>query len=356
MRVVKIAAALALAALAAVLSPATGAGTSARSTSSLLSCDTTAGRAFDHMFFGASCTKQHPQSAGGTPAPRQQLQVIMAGFPRCGSSTLKVALERLGYAACHGSELSNYPRMTRAYVRRNVAALVDETERLGFNATLELHGALWEDILALRPQAKVLLLTRDFAGFYKSVLRIAKVYSVFARFPLNYVLRDYDDTTRHFLAYLTGDVDDCAYGLTCAPGSPEHRAWFERAFEHTTARVRAVVPPEQLLVLDLRKGVTFAELCRFLDIAPGACPPEAVPRINSGGEIDAIRRVLELLEILCYTAFVLVCGGLVLLGFCCARRGAGRRAAGRQGAPDVEGQAQVAGRAGREMDKKKKMK
>lgn len=264
----------------------------------LLSCDTTVGRVVDTLFGGQRCSQQQA-------LPRQQLQVILAGMARSGTSSLKVALERLGYAAVHGSEIYNYPRMQRAIHYAKVAplALLEEIEVNGFNATLEATSPFWTELFALRPQAKVILLQRSFEGWYASVCFFIGNW-VLKQFPF------YDVAIQNFFAHLTGDIDECVWGDTCALGSAKHRALLQGVYDRTISQAHDLVPPEQLLVLKLEAGDGYPELCRFLGVESSACPDEPFPRINGRTEIEALVRFVRVVQ-------VVVCLLAVLLGYLC---------------------------------------
>lgn len=161
----------------------------------------------------------------------------------------------------------------------------------------------------------MLLLTRPFDSWYSSVLRVLDAY-IMRRYPLKMLLPGLDRASSNFWKRFTRDPADCAYGVSCVPGSPEHRELVFRAYERLHKHVREVVPPEQLLVMDVTKGEGFPELCRFLGLS-STCPNEPFPRVNSSGEIDAIRKALLVLEALCY---VLPVGILALVWWCCRRR------------------------------------
>lgn len=281
----------------------------------LFSCNTTMGRFLDTMFFGSSCAAS---PAPASASPPQRLQVMMAGLMRAGSSSLKIALDRLGYSACHGSDFFNFPSMTRPFMVRNARGFVEATEALGFNATLEAHAILWEDLFRVRPDAKVLLLTRDFESWYDSVVRIQDAVYAFAHPPLRYLLSNLHEITRQGYAYLLDDpIDgDCAYSLTCAIGSPAQRAVFRTYYDALHRRVREVVPPEQLLILDVTNGDGYDKLCPFLGIPAGDCPREAFPKGNSRSEVDAMRIAFRVLLVACY---VVPLGALLLLWYCCVR-------------------------------------
>lgn len=197
----------------------------------------------------------------------------------------------------------------------NSRMLLEESEKEGFNATLELHAMLWEEMWAQRPSAKILLLTRRFDAWYASCVRVLNAY-VIRRLPLRLLFSDLERALRNFWGVLLQDTTGCAYGLTCEIGSPEHRRVFENAHRRIHEHARQVVPEDQLLVMDLSLGHGYRELCAFLDIPAGRCPDEPFPVINSSGEVAAIHTLQLLLEAAVYLMPVLLGA---LLWRCCGK-------------------------------------
>lgn len=286
----------------------------------LLSCKHTAGRVLRSVLLGSgACPPPASASASASSddiAPTK-LQIILAGFPRCGSSSLKMALERLSYAACHGSEAWAQPRMMRAYMFHNAAGVVEETERLGYNATLELVFPLWEEMYALRPDAKVILLTRDAQAWVASMARIQALAQTMFRWPHRLYMDWQHRIIDHYLAFFTGDVDGCVIGDSCDADSPRFRQLLLDARERYIARVREVVPAGNWLELNLDAGYGYAELCAFLGIAPGDCPDEPYPRANARADLDHTRHTLLVLEGGVYLG---LCVLVILFWVCCRRR------------------------------------
>lgn len=188
----------------------------------------------------------------------------------------------------------------RAVVYRNVPKLLEETETLGFNVTMEMHTPYWEEIFKLRPDAKVIHLTRDFESWYNSFAHGLQNFPLM-RYPLRQLLRPQYQVVDSFMAHLFDDIDGCAYlTSTCELGSPEHRKIMFNAYQRITTRIREVVPPEQLLVLDVVKGQGYPELCAFLRVAEGECPDGPFPRANDRSEMAAAGYVLKTIMVLGY--------------------------------------------------------
>jgi hypothetical protein len=169
----------------------------------------------------------------------------------------------------------------------NHKAFVDETERSGFNATLDIHSSVCEHILDVRPDVKVILLTRDYDSWcqQRSMEHITlNVNVLLQRFPLNIIMSDAVTVIEHAWANWldSGDeIDRCGNGMTCMPGSDKHRAALRQVYDNVHSRVSERVPPEQLIVLNLGAGDGYAKLCAGLGVPASRCPDGPFPRINS---------------------------------------------------------------------------
>lgn len=77
---------------------------------------------------------------------KEPLKVVYSGFGRSGTHSLRAALQRLGYHTCHGEDIGRdilydaNPELADAFINADFDAIVDETEKLGYNATLDIHG------------------------------------------------------------------------------------------------------------------------------------------------------------------------------------------------------------------------
>ncbi len=64
---------------------------------------------------------------------------MLGSFGRSGSSSIRAALEALGMRPLHGADLVNDPELVDALVHRDAMALVELTEKKGFDGGLEQH-------------------------------------------------------------------------------------------------------------------------------------------------------------------------------------------------------------------------
>lgn len=220
------------------------------------------------------------------------LQVIGAGFGRTGTRSLQHALELLGFGPCaHMADLIDDPRgidqWGEAARRAGRGEPVDWDRLLGrYRATVDWPGcAFWEELAGAYPHAKVVLTVRDPERWYESVRstiyaprqmrRASRLASAaitvggFAAPGPRRALRLADELIWDGL--FGGRFEDRAHAL----------AVFRRHVEAVTARI----PPERLLVYEVREG--WGPLCRFLGVEPPPAVP--FPHLN---EAAAFRRLV----------------------------------------------------------------
>ena len=197
------------------------------------------------------------------------LKLIGAGFGRTGTLSLKFALERLGFAKCYHMmavvEQPHHAALWQAAWRGDEPweALFD-----GYAAAVDWPAAaFWEPLMAFYPEARVILTVRDAASWYESAA--ATIFR-----SMQEGLRADDPVRRKRLAMANDIIVEGTFG-----GDLDDKANAIAVYEANVARVRAVVPPERLIVFDSRDG--WAPLCRALGVS---VPDEPYPRVNTTGE------------------------------------------------------------------------
>ena len=204
------------------------------------------------------------------------MKLINVGLGRTGTTSLKAALEKLGFAPTyHTTDLFTSPR------DMNLWAAAMEGQRVDwrtFFAPYEVAdwpvALLYKDIIRAHPAAKVMLSVRDPAGWFESFssnLKLAQTFNppipqvrLIKRFSEDYVIN----------GFLEGRSDD--------------RAFMLEFFERHTERVKALVG-ENLLIYDVTEG--WEPLCRFLAVD---VPNEAFPRLNQRSEVkDMIMKLFS---------------------------------------------------------------
>ncbi|WP_444959992.1 sulfotransferase family protein [Nocardiopsis sp. M1B1] len=210
------------------------------------------------------------------------MDVIGAGFPRTGTTSVKAALERLGFGPCHHmSEVMSSAELAGrwAAITDTPAGEVDwprllEGWRSGVDWPLSFF---WRELVDVFPHARVLLTVRDPHRWYESMrATIFEMVREIGTDPRVAGVPPQMDTIelllqRMWLAH---------FGVP--PGEIPDEATAVEAFERHTARVVAEVPPDRLLVY--RAGEGWERLCAFL----GAdVPDEPFPRLNDTEEMRA---------------------------------------------------------------------
>jgi hypothetical protein len=223
------------------------------------------------------------------------LQVIRAGFGRTGTESLKAALEQLGFGPCdHMLELVKSTRRV-AYVEALERGESTDFEALfeGFASAVDFPFAMYyRQLMAAYPQAKVVLTVRDPEGWYDSARQ-----TILRGLPPGVMT----------VARLVGLVNDNARGFPrlfayveraimngLFEGKTKDRKFMTDLFTRWNEEVKCTVPPERLLVFEVKEG--WDPLCRFLGVEAPATP---FPRSNDGMSFKErlkFKNVVDLLE------------------------------------------------------------
>jgi hypothetical protein len=207
------------------------------------------------------------------------LEVIGAGFPRTGTSSLKAALERLGFAPCgHMTTILHDPSRARgwldAWARRQAGEPIDWPAVIGDErASVDAPACLfWRELAVAYPDARVILSVRDPQQWYES-----------ARETIYHSSGPGADPAR--LAALPPDL---RAGIAAVAELVQATFWdgvfagrfLDRdhaigLFEAHNAAVVAALPPDRLLVWEAADG--WKRLCAFLGVP---APDEPFPRVN----------------------------------------------------------------------------
>jgi hypothetical protein len=200
------------------------------------------------------------------------LRVVGAGLGRTGTSSLKVALERLLGGRCyHMYELIRRPCDTERWERAVAGTTVDwQWLQEEFVATVDFPAAMfWRELMADSPEAVVLLSVRDSAQVWWESFSRTIVSSMAEEVP-----HDRPDWARRramnlsVLARLTPD-------------------WRERdaaidAYERHNDEVRRTVPAERLI--DWRPRDGWEPICSTLALD---IPSEPFPHENTAADFRA---------------------------------------------------------------------
>lgn len=194
------------------------------------------------------------------------LQVIGVGGPRTGTSSLKVALEILGYEKCyHMKELLNQPEQVSYWHELFASGSTDFPILFnGYQASADFPGFLaYKALLQQYPDAKFILTERDAEEWHTSVMntvyqavhpnwsgklklmrkmllsrRLRKISKVFKLLKQSF-----------FNGLYQGRFADKAQAI--------------RIYEAYNEEIRQTIPAPQLLLFNIADG--WAPLCAFLD-------------------------------------------------------------------------------------------
>lgn len=195
------------------------------------------------------------------------LEIIGPGFGRTGTSSLKVALEHLGYGPAHHMfEVRDHPEQLPAWeaLARGERPDWDAVFR-GYRSQVDWPGArYWRELAGYYPNAKVILTVRDADEWFDSV------EATIAHFVAGRGTYDSD----HF-----NGLANMAYSLVVAGVFDERmfeRPYATALFNAHISEVQATIPAARLLTFDVRQG--WEPVCAFL-----GCPVPQIsfPRLNS---------------------------------------------------------------------------
>jgi sulfotransferase family protein len=214
----------------------------------------------------------------GVPAPT--LQVIGAGFGRTGTTSLREALVRLGFAPCDHMD-ENFARPERfvlwreAFERKQAGEPIDWRPLLAnYRAIVDWPGAhFWRDLTSSHPEAKVILTVRDPDRWYASIL--TTIFNFRTR------VRDGDDLLARVRLLLLRlgmlgtkgglqFIDDLIWQGTF-DGRVREREYALRIFSEHNQTVQETIPADRLLVFDVKQG--WEPLCQFLGVPVPAGEP-----------------------------------------------------------------------------------
>ena len=210
------------------------------------------------------------------------IKVIGAGFGRTGTASLKGALEELGFSKCyHMQEVFAHPQHVPVWQAAADGQKVDWDALFeGFEATVDWPGCtFYKELMDHYPDAKVLLSVRDPDAWYKSASET--IYQMSRRgFPASLVML-LVPRLRRFVRMVTQLIWQDTFHDRFSD-----RAYAISVFNEHIAEVKRTVPPEKLLVFEVKEG--WEPLCRFLEVP---VPDKPFPRLNDSA---AFRRQASL--------------------------------------------------------------
>lgn len=223
------------------------------------------------------------------------MKVIGPGFGRTGTTSLKAALETLGFGPCyHMTEVFAHPAHADIWLSAWRREPVDWDDLLeDYEAAVDWPAcAFYEELMDRYPDAKVILSVRDPGRWYESTR--TTIYELSKTLDSSAVSRViFGLITLLVFGGFAGRrstlPEDIIWQGTF-DGRFEDRRYAIEVFERHNEEVRRRVPPDRLLVYDVREG--WGPLCAFLGVPE---PEGPFPRLNDAARMRRGVRVLRLL-------------------------------------------------------------
>lgn len=229
------------------------------------------------------------------------LRVIGAGLPRTGTTSMKAALEHLGFGPCyHMFEILLHPDHVERWLPVAVGPRVDwDVVFDGYQSTQDWPAShFYRELAGAYPEAKVVLTVRDPHAWYPSLRALMQRATAISG-PSTAT----DGTATPAAGGLPPAVEAMSRMTPVlelvgqAYFGPRWRVGADlpdegvavAAFHQHVADVRASVAADRLLVFDVREG--WAPLCSFLDVPEPSGTP--FPHLN---DADWMRQAMAHLE------------------------------------------------------------
>ncbi|MFN8439991.1 MAG: sulfotransferase [Caldilineaceae bacterium] len=211
------------------------------------------------------------------------LKLIGAGFGRTGTTSIKAALETLGFDQCyHMQEVIKNPKHVVMWSDLTDGKAVNWDHLfVGYQSTVDWPACnFYKELMAHYPNAKVLLTVRNPEAWYESCRNT--IYAIYRKTTMKLLTR-LIPPLRRFLAMNEHMIWQGNFG-----GRFEDRDYAIAVFnQHNEAVIRSV-PPERLLVYDVKQG--WEPLCRFLDVP---IPNVPFPHLNDTRSFRWLFRLVD---------------------------------------------------------------
>lgn len=235
------------------------------------------------------------------------MKIIGAGLGRTGTKSLQAALDQLGFGPCyHMMELFEHPEHGPTWMAAIEGNPVDWASFLrGYESCVDFPAcSFYKEMMAVFPDAKVLLSVRDPERWYQSTLET--IHAIVSVWP-----------TRWFGPFLpkfgvVHRVSSAVIWKKLFEGRFLDREFALRRFREHTEEVIRYVPADRLLVFDVKQG--WGPLCEFLGVPVPSTP---FPHLNDTAEFKSIIRKFQIVQVAGLAAF---CGALFFLGRAVLRR------------------------------------
>jgi hypothetical protein len=232
------------------------------------------------------------------------LEVIGAGFGRTGTTSLKAALEELGFDPCYDGLFGKPEHVEFWDAARGKS--VDWNELFGgYRATTDWPAcSFYEELMQRYPDAKVILTLRDPTRWYESTYNTLYLRRRIASSPVFRCLRllglrQFNANTFLLFVLRAGELvglfrpgmarvawlNDRLIWEDTFGGNFEDRQHAIEVFERHNEEVKRGVPVERLLVYEIKEG--WGTLCDFLGVEE---PDKPFPHLN---DTSTFRKVIR---------------------------------------------------------------
>ena len=242
-----------------------------------------------------------------TAPPSGSLKIIGAGFGRTGTLSLKAALEILGFAPCHHMvEVLSSAKQRKGWVRvadGDLAMLPQLME--GYQAQVDFPGCIfYPELMRLYPNARVILSVRDAESWWESARHT--IYEISNGIPMRWMAR-FNPMAGPMLRVANRLIWERMFS-----GRFLDKPYALQVFRDYNEQVKRTVPPEKLLVYEVKQG--WGPLCAFLGVP---VPEVPFPKVNDTAEFQGRVRIIRALSWTFLTVAVALLLSLVwfLLGF-----------------------------------------
>lgn len=250
-----------------------------------------------------------------------RLRVIGAGHGRTGTTSLKVALEKLYQGKCyHMDEITKGDGLKKghcdiweAMADAKASGDKEKVMKLGrpllepYCAAVDWPPSLfYEELMEAFPDTKIILTTRDMDKWYDSV--IDTIWAIRRALDGSWQIGVVPFVKR-FAKFIDHIVWTGPSSLWKGSFGDKEKAI--QAHKDWIVHVKKTVPPERLLIFDVKEG--YKPLCKFLNLPE---PDEPFPNSNDKSEFQKIASIIRTVDmigkILCFP-----CWGIKYL-MCCA--------------------------------------
>jgi hypothetical protein len=210
------------------------------------------------------------------------LQIIGTGQGRTGTSSLKLALEQLGFGKCYHMYvlIKEKPEEIEYFEKAERGEEVDWDKLFtGYKSAVDFPVIrYYKDLMAKYPQAKIIHTTRDPESWYESVSNTIfwatqptplRMLKMMVRLPFSLTLRKQLRVLK-----FNGMMIRKVFG-----NNLNDKAKVIEVFNQWNADVLNFVPKENLLIYDVKSG--WEPLCKFLNVP---VPSTLFPKVNTTEE------------------------------------------------------------------------